>query len=295
MDEMLRGLPAILLLLAGTFALGRREIVGRLAAWCDGSPPRILGLAQLILVPYLFYALLLNVFSLDGFFRLLLYVNLPILVTLSGEAGSLPSWRDALALLLVWIPVDLRLLRPIWSWPPGQSGYFLYGLTGVCLAVYLFVVVRRIEGVGYTFSFRKRDLAVAVLCFLAFAPIAISIGLATGFLRLAQHPLPILPSMARVAGTFLLTGVPEELLFRGLIQNLIQRRTGRSTVSVVVSAMVFGAAHLNNGPHPDWHYFLLASFAGVTYSLAYRLGGTLAAPALTHTLVDSVWVLFFRR
>ena len=61
---------------------------------------------------------------------------------------------------------------------------------------------------------------------------------------------------------------------------------------MAVASVIFGLAHLNNGPHPDIRYFLLATLAGGTYGLVYRRTGTLLAPALTHTLVDA-WVVFF--
>lgn len=293
-DELVLGLPAIFLLLAGAVALANPEIVRAARTWSGNSPLRILALAQILLLPYLLYTGLLHRFSLGGFLRILLYVNLPVLISLRSSPGSIPGWRDGVAVLLIWLPLDFRVLDPVWSWPAGQSGYYLYAPMGVCLAALVFVVIRRLEAVGYTFSIRGRDLGAGALCFLVFAPVAISIGLGTGFLSPARELPPVLPSLGKVVGIFLLTGVPEELLFRGLIQNLLQRWISQRWLSLLVSAAIFGAAHLNNGPSPDWRYFLLATLAGVAYGTAYRRGITLMAPALTHTLVDSVWALFFR-
>ncbi|MGH9962094.1 MAG: CPBP family intramembrane glutamic endopeptidase [Pyrinomonadaceae bacterium] len=65
--------------------------------------------------------------------------------------------------------------------------------------------------------------------------------------------------------------------------------------SLVVTSIIFGAAHLNNGPtRPDWRYFLLATIAGLFYGNAYARTGRLLAPAIVHTLVDTVWRSFFR-
>jgi membrane protease YdiL (CAAX protease family) len=148
--------------------------------------------------------------------------------------------------------------------------------------------------VGYTFSVRPRDFGVAILAFALFTPIAAGFGLLTGFLHPAHHLPGLIPSAGKILGIFLATGVPEELLFRGLLQNLVLRWTSRPGVSVAIASLVFGAAHLNSGPSPDLRYFLLATLAGAVYGLVYRRTGTLMAPAMTHTLVNSAWTLFLR-
>ena len=70
-------------------------------------------------------------------------------------------------------------------------------------------------------------------------------------------------------GIFIFIGIPEELLFRGIIQNLLEKAIGRPALALGVASLIFGAAHLNNGPSPDWRYFLLATLgrAGVRPSL----------------------------
>jgi membrane protease YdiL (CAAX protease family) len=292
--EMARGLPAIFLLLGAYFAFARADFVRRVARFVGESRARLILTAQAFLLPYLVYSLLLDCFSFVGFLKLALYVNLPVLVLIGAGAPGQVSWREGAALLLIWLPLELRWIGPLWPWPPGQSGYFLFGILGVSLAVFLFVVQRGMQDVGYTFAIRWRDAALAALAFLVFAPIAVAFGLASGFLH-PIHRLPgALPAAGKVLAIFLATGVPEELLFRGLLQNLLGRWTGKPWLSVALAAILFGAAHLNNGGSPDWRYLLLATMAGLVYGAAYRLGGTLMAPALAHTLVDSAWALFFR-
>ena len=76
------------------------------------------------------------------------------------------------------------------------------------------------------------------------------------------------------------------------MQNLLQKRLGRPILGLVVSSVIFGATHLNNGPLPDWRYFVLATIAGLFYGFIYMRTKSLAVPALVHAMVDSVWVLF---
>ena len=65
------------------------------------------------------------------------------------------------------------------------------------------------------------------------------------------------------------TAVPEELLFRGVLQNLLEKRWPAARFarvgSLPVAAVVFGAAHLINAPASNWRYMLLATLAGIAY------------------------------
>jgi membrane protease YdiL (CAAX protease family) len=88
---------------------------------------------------------------------------------------------------------------------------------------------------------------------------------------------------------FLSIGVPEEFLFRGLIQNLCVRGLGAGR-GVTVAAIVFGLAHL-----PDVRYALLATLAGGAYGYVYLRTRKVTASAVTHAAVDWIWVLAFQR
>ncbi len=88
--------------------------------------------------------------------------------------------------------------------------------------------------------------------------------------------------------------VPEELLFRGLIQNVLDQWWGKRWPSLAVAAVVFGAAHLDNGGFPNVRYALLATIAGVFYGRAFRQTGRIAPAALVHTGVAFLWGALFR-
>jgi hypothetical protein len=86
---------------------------------------------------------------------------------------------------------------------------------------------------------------------------------------------------------YLATAVPEEFLFRGLIQNSLERLLGRA--GLPIAAIVFGLAHL-----PDPRYVVLATLAGFAYGWVYRRTRRITASAVTHAVVDWIWVLLFR-
>jgi uncharacterized protein len=87
---------------------------------------------------------------------------------------------------------------------------------------------------------------------------------------------------------FLGTALPEEILFRSLIQNLLVRRLGRTLWVFVLASVIFGAAHLDNGPQPapNWRYFILATIAGFGYGRVFDRSSTVLSSVLFHTLVD---------
>jgi membrane protease YdiL (CAAX protease family) len=101
-------------------------------------------------------------------------------------------------------------------------------------------------------------------------------------------------ALGRVLGIFLVTAVPEELLFRGLLQNLIRHWTGRPILALTLASLVFGAAHLDVGSYPDWRLALLAALAAFAYGGAYQASGSLMAPVLVHTFVNACWLFFLR-
>src|SRR5215510_716284 len=256
-----------------------------------GRAARVLAPGSLV-VPYL-------VFSVPrGEFRwIYAAVIFAVPVALAALFEFLPPgtqklcWQDALALALIGFPVEFRWLAG--SFPhPGLSA--LPKLLLVDAALYAFLVIRRLEGVGYDFRARLRDLAVGIREWAFYAPIAIGLGLALHFIAFHR----VMPGLASVASTLLVTfffvAVPEEFFFRGLLQNMLEARFGRLR-ALLVAAVIFGLSHFNKPLPFNWRYVLLASIAGIFYGRAWRSRRRVVASGITHTLVDVVWGLWFRK
>jgi membrane protease YdiL (CAAX protease family) len=63
----------------------------------------------------------------------------------------------------------------------------------------------------------------------------------------------------------------------------------------VYVARVFGLSHFNKrAAHFNWRYVLLASIAGIFYGRAWRQDRRVAASAITHASVDTVWSIWLR-
>jgi membrane protease YdiL (CAAX protease family) len=150
-----------------------------------------------------------------------------------------------------------------------------------------------LSGIGFTFRLRWRDLRSALLGLAGFAVLGLPLGLWIGFLRCAPA-LPRWPDVAMgiVAG-YLLVALPEELLFRGIIQNLMARRAKHKWTAPIIASVVFGLAHLNNATRgyavPNWAYVAMATLAGLAYGWVWQRTKKVTASAVTHMLVNLVW------
>jgi hypothetical protein len=285
---------SFLLLLLPYFLAGLTDLPQRLGRWLDRRPGRLLVATALLLVPYVVYAVGTNTFAPRAVLTLAAFVLAPACVLMrSDRAASRLTRRDAVAILTIWLPLDVRWLQDVWPWPEEKGAYTMNVLLAVDLALLLFVAFRQLDRVGYRFHVGRRDLAAFVRNFALCTAIAVPLALATDFVRFDPHTDPAI-FLGSFLAIFLTIALPEELLFRGLIQNLLQKTWGHGGRALVVTAVIFGLAHLNNGPNPDSRYAVLATVAGFFYGRAYLQSGGLMAPALVHASVDAVWRGFFR-
>ena len=254
-----------------------------------------------LLAIYLIYALGPGRLSVPGSLAIPLYLAIPVLCAAlaARRGGDRPNLFDLLAVAFVYLPVEASALAA--AWRPGDSdlpspSHAFSQLVGINVALYCFLVVRPLEGIGFTFRLTRRDALLALASFALFFPFALVVGTATGFVPFEPH-WPDWPMVVPVAlGVTLMVALPEEILFRGIIQNLLQRTAttarGRAT-AMLVASILFGLTHLNNHPLFDWRYIFLATVAGIAYGVVYNRTGKVTASAITHGLVDVVWRLCF--
>lgn len=284
----------LFLLLLPYYLGGLTDLPRQFGRWLNRRPGRLLAASALLLVPYGVYAAGTNTFTSLAALKLAAFVLAPAcLLALFPRAALRLTWPDALAILALWLPLDLRLFLDIWTWPDAIGAYTMTVVLAVDLALLLFVAFRQLDGVGYRFQMGWKDLAAFGVNVAMCLALVVPFGIATRFVRFdpSADPLSFVVSFL----TILLTiALPEELLFRGLIQNLLQKTWGHPGRALVITSVVFGLAHLNNGPHPDWRYAALASVAGFFYGRAYLQSGGLMAAALVHASIDAVWRGFFR-
>jgi membrane protease YdiL (CAAX protease family) len=200
--------------------------------------------------------------------------------------------------------VDLNSLLSNLSLLPSIDALLIPGvrlpvdtLIAVALALYLFLVRHPLKGVGFTFRLTWRDFTDVLRGLLAYSVLGLPIGLGIRFIQYNPDFPGVLNLILNAIGGYLLIALIEEVLFRGLIQNLLSIRMGNKWVALIVASIIFGLAHLNNSTAgyspPNWAYALMATMAGVAYGWVWMRTGKVTASALTHMLVNLIWGTLF--
>ena len=207
-----------------------------------------------------------------------------------------------LAILAVWLPLEFGWLPTVTMSPHG--GVPLPHFLGVISALYLFLVVRKLEGMGYSYVLKGKDWKIVSLHFSLFmAFFAIPLGISLQFAASAEQVERMWVWPLRALTIFFITAVPEEILFRGIIHNLIQRTLARNShtqpaaaapssglaatgrekcglggrvwISLALSSFIFGLAHANNHD-PPFIAVTIPGYGSMDFPWVYVLLATLA-------------------
>jgi membrane protease YdiL (CAAX protease family) len=213
-------------------------------------------------------------------------------MVLGRDGASEPSpWR------LLALALGLGVLAGIWErrlqiQVPGGTHLSLAFLVAIDLALFLLVVVRPLRTFDVRLGLTVKESGIALGTVAGLAIIAIPLGFSIGFLSFQSRWLGVIHGASRLFGLTLFVGLPEEMLFRGTLQEAFTRLwTPRA--GLVAGSVVFGLSHLlKHLPHMNWPYGLLATLAGLAYGWVYQKTGKLAAAAVTHGAVDWIWSMF---
>jgi membrane protease YdiL (CAAX protease family) len=235
-------------------------------------------------------------FSVPLALLVLAYMFAPALAAYFQGPGGKPTWLDFAIILMLWLPLEFAVGQ--YFIPKPAQGFLhsvAYGVA-ILMGLTIFLGFRGMPGMKFDLP-SARDLAYGVAAFLIVAPILVAGGRLLDFIP--PFHLPVHPSVGSIARTFTLifvgTALPEEILFRALIQNWLMQRYGFSTAMLMVSAFIFGCAHLDNGPQPlpNWRYMILATIAGVAYGKAFQKSSSVFSSVTSHALVDATKHIFF--
>jgi membrane protease YdiL (CAAX protease family) len=264
-----------------TRLLDRAPLIVRLAIPCWSA------------IPYLLISFSRNAFLLRW---LMIYALLPVMIAIllwrAGERDPEQhgDWLDFTVLLILGLVVEFHRFEP--AWPQHFAGFNRILLLDAGL--YGFIVIRKLSNIGFDLRPRISDVKNGLRELAFYAPIAVPLGLALGFLHLhAEWPGAGKIGLAFVS-IFFLIAILEETYFRGWWQNLLERRIGRNG-ALALTAVLFGLSHFNKGATAfNWRYVLLATLAGIFYGRAWRSQHRLFASAITHACVDAIWWLWLR-
>ena len=261
--------------------------VRSLPLWAQLTSP------ALLCIPYLLVACSAGIFRWQW---LAVYAALPVAIAIllwqasRIDPGQRGNWRDFLVLAALGLTVDLRWFEG--AWPPHLAIFNKILLLDA--GIYGFVLIRRLDGTGFDLRLRLKDLGIGLREVVFYTPIALALGLSLGFLHAHRDWPGLGPIASAWLFTFFFIAVPEELFFRGWLQNLLEKRMGRYG-ALLLTACLFGLAHFNKRTTDfNWRYVLLAALAGIFYGRAWRQERRVGASAVTHATVDAIWSLWLR-
>jgi membrane protease YdiL (CAAX protease family) len=204
--------------------------------------------------------------------RLRLLSHLLMLLLAGGlMLHVLPGFDNPRLLTAVVISPDAQPYTKYLNFDKAVAGLFLLG-------IYAPVVVERDAGLRRMGVFATRFVLVAVA--------VVAASLALGYVRW-DAKLPDWFAVWAVSILFL-TALPEEALFRGVVQTTVQTRLGQ-VGAIALAALLFGLAHAAGGVG----YVLLATLAGAGYGWIYAETRSIALAIVAHTAIDALHLLFF--
>ncbi len=263
-----------------------------------GSPARLFALPAVLIAVFCFSAWRSGALNLPLALLIIAYTLVPtVLIFVQGADAGAATWLDCIVILALWLPVELNLGS---QWIPAHAQGFLhtvaYGVA-LTLALVLFLAFRGMKGMKYNLPTRLMDFIDPLIAFVIVAPVLIGLGIALAFIPWFHMPGNF--SAAGFAKTFgiifVATALPEEILFRSLIQNWLMQKFGSTTAVLAIASLIFGCAHLNNGPQalPNWRYMILATIAGFAYGKVFQRSSSATASMALHALVDATKHVFF--
>lgn len=237
-----------------------------------------------------------SVFSVPLVLLVLAYTLVPALAAFFQGPEAPPTWMDFAIILMLWLPLEFAAGQHLI--PKAAQGFLhsvAYGIA-ILLALVIFLCFRGLPGMKFNLP-SGRDLAYGAAAFLICAPILMVVGRLLGFIPPLHAPTH--PSAGHISLTFAAifvgTALPEEILFRSLIQNWLMLRYGFTNRILLVAAFIFGCAHLDNGPQPlpNWRYMILATLAGIAYGKAFQKSNSVFSSVTCHALVDATKHILF--
>jgi hypothetical protein len=245
---------------------------------------------------YLIYAIGTGTLTLPRAAAVAGMVIIPLALAASAQRQPPGAWQDYLTLAGIWVTVKFSPSHWLWPWPStGDSLAYVFTVL-LCLNVALavFVLIRKIPGIGYNIGWGRRWSFFVIASFLAFGAVAIPLGIAIRFIRFAQQSHGWLSLPLVYVAILFFTAWPEEFLFRGLLQNMLARSSKSELAGWWTASVLFGFSHITNMGFPNWRYVILASIAGLFYGWTWRRTNSIFASALVHAAVDTTWHLLFR-
>lgn len=248
------------------------------------------------LVPYLVFSLSAGTFDRRAFYLLAF-----LTAVLAFWYALLPRRiaYDVGFLVIAAAPLITRVFHRIYRAPDDHTRIDVLGhLMWIRLGVIALIVLREWDPGPFGLWPRAREWKIGVLWYvLVLAPICV-LGVGVQDLRFSPlhdtwwHTAVI--AIGVFFGILWVVALAEELFFRGVIERALLHAQPSPALAVLVSALLFGSAHLWFHRFPDWRTASVAALLGIACGIAYAQTRSVRASMVTHAFVVVTWRVFFR-
>lgn len=251
-------------------------------------------LGACVFLAYIVYLVGTGTFSVGRAGAIAGLIFVPLALAISSGTAAVGSWQDFVTIAVVWLFVKFGPSHWLWPYPNARLAYVMTVLMAVSSALATFLLVRRLKGIGYSIGWGKNWTGYVLGSFLVFSLIAIALGTGIHFIAFAPQWSKWTTFVGLSLAILMFTAWPEELLFRGLLQNALAKASKSELAGWWTASVLFGFSHITNLGFPNWRYVILASIAGLFYGWTWRKTGSIFASALVHAAVDAAWHFLFR-
>lgn len=189
---------------------------------------------------------------------------------------------DILLLLSLWAPIHSGLIGAVYRFPSQELVQLIAAPAATVTLAIATIGVRQFEDVGLTI---RHSLNAAAWRSTAQALI-LGCGAILGYLTLAQVPLAFTGKLESLpvnfAVVFVAVALPSELLFRGLILNILEKTSGSTWLAVACSALIYGVAQM---AAPDILLMGAWLIAGAVCGLTYLRTASVVQSALVNAVI----------
>jgi uncharacterized protein len=202
-------------------------------------------------------------------------------------------------LIIAAAPIVERVFPRIYRSPASELRIDVLGhLMWIRLGIFALLVLREWDPGPFSPWPTRTEWKIGLLYYLAVLVPLVLVALGIHELRFTV-PQDAWWKVAAVAvGTFFaalwIIALGEELFFRGVVERALYDQWRSPALAVLLSALIFGAAHLWFHQFPDWRRAVVAAILGIGCGMAYLQTGTARASMVTHAFVVATWRVFFR-
>ena len=248
------------------------------------------------LLPYLVFSLAAGTFTRNAFYLL------AVLTAVFSFWYAVSPRRfayDAGFLVLAAVPILLRVFPRIYISPDAHLRIDILGhLMWIRAGVLGLLVLREWDAGAFSLWPEKAEWRSGVAWFSIFLLPIVAVALGTHDVRFDPLTGPWWKILSIAVGTFFgilwVVALGEELFFRGVIERALLNTWMPPIAAILLSAVIFGTAHLWFHEFPNWRRTCTAGVLGLACGTASWRSGSVRAPMVTHALVVTTWRVFFK-